>query len=70
MAVPANTTRQTKIGTMLVQRLRRWSSIEPALSVRLVFAVVQHAPPFIDLSVMSVSIKTGSPQLLMSGDLL
>ena len=34
----ANTRRLTDVGTMLVQRRRRWTNIEPALVQRLVFA--------------------------------
>ena len=37
-ALPANTTRQTNVGSMLGWRRGRWSNIEPTLVQRVVFA--------------------------------
>ena len=41
---PANTRRSPSVGSMPVQRLRRWPSIKPTLGERLVFASLAWIP--------------------------
>ena len=45
---PANTIHSTNVGSMLVQRRRRWANIEPTLVERLVFSTDEPSPACVD----------------------
>ena len=49
-ARPANTGHSPKVGSMLAQRLRRWSNIEPTLDECFVFAGVEVDPTRLPIS--------------------
>ena len=52
----ANTRRPPNVGSMLGQRRRRWTNIEPTLGERLVFAG-GHVPKFMQNAVSMLSTK-------------
>ena len=51
--IPANMRRPHEVGSMLVQRRRRWTSIEPALGEYLVFAGIWQTDPVTSIRPMS-----------------